>query len=513
MANTLLSNFDEEYGGFGESPKFPHTGAIELALHRFFSGAQPELLELITRTLNFMAKGGIHDQLAGGFHRYSTDRRWIVPHFEKMSHDNAELLKNYAHAWQVTGNPLYRETASGIVRFVREVLSDPREGGFFASQDADINLEDDGDYFTWTREEASRELTSEESRLIQAYYDLGETGEMHHNPAKNVLFVAVEPSVLARDLHLDEESFSRTLNEAKRKLLEARLRRPVPYIDRTLYVNWNGLMIQAFLEFAAAFEDRDAEGLALRTLDFLWDRAYDESRGFYHAVTGGQARVPGFLDDQIQMTAASLSAYEATGAAKYLDAAVKVMGLTLDKFWDAQSGGFFDVEEPRGVRGKLSIRHKSIQDSPTPSPNAVAAIALDKLAVLTGNTNYSDRAEATLKAFAPHAAHLGFFAATYAIAMDQHLRGPLKVLITGRDEASIAPLKSAALKTYHPRKAVQVLCGEEPGAVRDPAILAMMQGAKETSGAKAYVCEGAACRPPVTDAAALTQLMTARASS
>lgn len=513
VAATLLSNFDEEYGGFGEAPKFPHTGAIELALNRFFSGAQPELLELITRTLSFMAKGGIHDQLAGGFHRYSTDRRWIVPHFEKMSHDNAELLKNYTHAWQVTGNPLYRETAFGIVRFVREVLADAQNGGFFASQDADINLEDDGDYFTWTRDEAAKILSSEESRLINAYYDLGETGEMHHNPAKNVLFVAVEPSVLARDLNLTEEDFIRTLNEAKRKLLEARLKRPAPYIDQTLYLNWNGLMIQAFLEFSMAFDDRPAAEFALKTLDLVWTRAFDESRGFYHAFAQGKPRVPGFLDDQIQMAAAFLSACEATGENKYLEAAVKIIRLALDKFWDAQSGGFFDVEEPRDVRGKLSIRHKSIQDSPTPSPNAVAALVLDKLAVLTGDVSYAERAEATLKAFAPQAAHLGFFAATYAVALDQHLKGPLKILITGRDPASIEPLRSAAVKTYHPRKVVQIFRGEGSAAIRDEAILVMMETAKEIPGAKAYVCEGQSCRPPVTEAAALTQLITARSAS
>ena len=198
VIESALHLFDERHGGFGQAPKFPHSGAVDLLLERYQSTRDTKLLEVAARTLEGMARGGVYDQLAGGFHRYSVDERWCVPHFEKMTYDNSELLRNFLHGYQLTRNPLFRETAEGIIRWVDEVLSDRARGGFYSSQDADQTLDDDGDYFTWTQEEIRAALTPEESSVAEMYYHVEPHGEMHHNPRKNVLWVAMSPEQMAQ---------------------------------------------------------------------------------------------------------------------------------------------------------------------------------------------------------------------------------------------------------------------------------------------------------------------------
>ena len=218
-------------------PKFPHASAMDLVLDRFQQTGEQHLRAMAETTLEKMARGGVYDQLAGGFHRYSVDERWLVPHFEKMSYDNSELLRNYLHGWQVTQNPLLRQTAEGIIAWVNEVLSDQENGGFYASQDADYSLDDDGDYFTWTLDELRAALSPDEARVMELYYDVEAQGEMHHNPAKNVLWIAREPADIASQFGLEESAVSATIAAAKAKMLAARLPRPTPFVDKTMYVS------------------------------------------------------------------------------------------------------------------------------------------------------------------------------------------------------------------------------------------------------------------------------------
>src|SRR5437762_9733501 len=195
-----------------------------------------------------MARGGVYDQLAGGFHRYSVDERWIVPHFEKMCYDNSELLKTYVHGYQATGSEFFADVARDIVRWMDEWLSDRQHGGFYASQDADYSMDDDGDYFTWTLDEARAVLEGPELEVATYYYDIGEVGEMHHNPQKNVLHVRTTPEQIGTRFKKDRSEVEQLLESAKKKMLAARLKRPTPYVDKTVYVNWNSLSISAYLE-------------------------------------------------------------------------------------------------------------------------------------------------------------------------------------------------------------------------------------------------------------------------
>src|SRR5207245_1648636 len=233
-----------------------------------------ELHNVFVTTLQHMANGGVYDQLAGGFHRYSVDERWIVPHFEKMCYDNSELLKNYIHAFQATGTEFFAGVARDIIRWMDEWLSDRERGGFYASQDADYSMEDDGDYFTWTVEEARAVLEEDEAKVACLYYDINEVGEMHHNPAKNVLYVRAPVDEIARRMNLVPEKIQQLLNSAKRKMYAARLKRQAPYVDKTVYVGWNSLCVSAYLEAARVLNLPDARRFALRSLDRVLAQAH-----------------------------------------------------------------------------------------------------------------------------------------------------------------------------------------------------------------------------------------------
>ncbi len=333
---SLTKLFDIRNGGFGQSPKFAHASAIELLLERYQQTKEKHLLAMAETTLEKMARGGVYDQLAGGFHRYSVDERWLVPHFEKMSYDNSELLKNYLHAWQVTQNPFLRETAEGIVAWVNEMLSDQRSGGFYASQDADYCLSDDGDYFTWTLEEVREVLLPAEARIIELYYDVETHGEMHHNPAKNVLWVARDPATVAKTLGGDETDVRLTIARAKGKMLASRLQRTTPYIDTTMYIAWNAMFVSAYLEatriFGASTGD-NCRAFALKTIDRMLREAWSEEKGFAHRIGGPS--LDGSLDDQVFGVIALLDAYETTLNQRYFRAAQRTLDYILEYYADA----------------------------------------------------------------------------------------------------------------------------------------------------------------------------------
>src|SRR5438874_8888584 len=218
IIESALKMFDETNGGFGSAPKFPHPSILDLLIDQYMRSGDEQLEKLFTTTLEKMARGGVYDQLAGGFHRYSVDERWIVPHFEKMSYDNSELLKNYVHAYQATGNEFFANVARDIIRWMDESLSDREHAGFYASQDADYSMDDDGDYFTWTLEETRAVLTEEEARVASLHFDINEIGEMHHNPAKNVLYIRASLEEISKRLNFPLETVCARLESAKLKM-------------------------------------------------------------------------------------------------------------------------------------------------------------------------------------------------------------------------------------------------------------------------------------------------------
>jgi uncharacterized protein len=507
VIESALHLFDETHGGFGNSPKFPHASAVDLLLEHYQSTRHEKLLHVAQRTLDGMAKGGVYDQLAGGFHRYSVDERWRVPHFEKMTYDNSELLKNFLHGYQVTRNPLFRQTAEGIIQWVTDVLSDRERGGFYASQDADQTLDDDGDYFTWTLDEVRAVLMRDESHAIEIYYDVQPRGEMHHNPAKNVLWVACTCAELAKRLGMDEGSAGLLIVRAKGKLLAARLKRqPTPAIDTTIYVGWNAMFVSAYLEAARVLGRDDCRKFALKTIDRILAAAWDDAHGFCHRVGG--PRLEGSLDDQIFAAAALLDAYEATLDRRYFDIAERTVRLAVEHYGDPDGGGFFDRPKDAAPMGGLDVRRKPLQDSPTPGANSIAVIVLDRLYAFTGEKLYRGWAEKTLEAFVGLVPQYGLFAATYGLAALLHARHPLQVVVLGAaGDPKAAELEQAANEIYRFGKAVLRVTPENlSNASLAPALretLPHLDAAKP----QALVCIETTCHPPVNDPAKLKVLL------
>jgi uncharacterized protein len=507
VIESALSMFDEKHGGFGQAPKFPHASATDLLLERYQASGDKNMLHVAERTLTGMAQGGVYDQLAGGFHRYSVDERWCVPHFEKMTYDNSELLKNFLHGYQVTGNPLFRETAVGIVAWIDEVLSDQERGGFYGSQDADQTLDDDGDYFTWTLAEVRAVVTGEESRVVEMYYDVKPRGEMHHNPEKNVLWVASDLETISRELKITMADSKKLLASAKVKMLAARRERhPMPAIDTTIYVAWNAMFVSAYLEAARVLGREDCRAFALKTLDRMLAEAWEESKGFLHRVGG--PRLEGSLDDQIFGIAALLDAYEATLDRRYFDLAERAMRLAVERYGDPDGGGFFDRAKDAAPMGGMEIRRKPLQDSPTPGANSVAAIVLDRLYGFTGEKLYRQWAEKTLEAFVGLVPQYGLFAATYGLAALLHARHSMQVVVMGAagDPQAVA-LEKAANEVYRFGKSVlRVTPQTLASASLAPALRETLPHLDATK-AQALVCVETTCYPPVTEPERLKELL------
>lgn len=510
---SITQQFDIKNGGFGHAPKFPHASAIDLVLERYQQTKEKHLLAIAETTLEKMARGGVYDQLAGGFHRYSVDEKWLVPHFEKMSYDNSELLKNYLHASLVSGKQdweaSFSQTADSIALWVIQVLSDQENGGFYASQDADYSLDDDGDYFTWTLDEVRAVLTPEESRVIQLYYDVEPHGEMHHNPAKNVLWIARGFEEIGKTLVRDPWGIVTIKVNAEAKLRKAREARPTPFVDETMYVAWNAMFVSSFLEAGGILLNNnlaaDCRRFALKTMDRMLKEAWSESRGFGHRI-GGPV-LDGSLDDQVFSVIALLDAYEATLEPRYFVAAQRTMDLAIELYGDAEGGGFFDRSADAAPLGGLDVRRKPFQDSPTPSANSVAAIALTRMHAYTGDVRYYDFAKRTLEAFAGIASKYGMFAATYGLATILFSRHAMQVVVTGSAGDPVAQaLEDAAHRVYRFGKSVLRVTPETPQ-------LHLAGALKETlphlppDKAVALVCMGQTCLPPTSDPAQLTVML------
>ncbi len=507
VVQSAEQRFDATHGGFGHAPKFPHSSVIDLLLERANWPGGENLKAIVEKTLDGMANGGFHDQVGGGFHRYSVDERWCVPHFEKMSYDNSELLKNYLHGYQAFRHARYEAVTEDLIAWVTEVLSDQKRGGFYASQDSDQTLDDDGDYFTWTQQEFRAALTPDEARVAVLYYDVGPRGEMHHNVEKNVLWIADTIAEISRRLKMSENEVRLILAHAKNKLLAARReRKPTPAIDETLYVAWNAMFVSAYLEAARVLDRQDCREFALKTLDRILSEAWNESKGFLHRVGG--PHLEGSLDNQVFAAAACLDAYETTLDRRYFEIADEAMRLAVERFGDPEGGGFFDRAKDAPPMGGLEVRRKPLQDSPTPGANSVAAIVLDRLHAFSSERASYEWAEKTLEAFAGPVPQFGVFAATYALAALLHSRHPLQVVITGAAGDPMASnLEEAAQQIYRFGKTVLRITPERLSLAALPAALRDTLARLDPNVPQALVCVETTCYPPVREPEKLLQLL------
>jgi uncharacterized protein YyaL (SSP411 family) len=522
LAASILARFDPRYGGFGSQPKFPHPAALDLLLEVAMNRGNQKAGQAFALTLEKMARGGVYDQLAGGFHRYSVDEHWRVPHFEKMLYDNTELLRNYLHGYQSFGREDFLLTSQEIVAWLDAVMTDRERGGFYASQDADINLDDDGDYFTWTQAEALVALKTAgfapaEQDLAIRYWDIRELGDMHHNPEKNVLHVKQNVEELAAEAGKSLSEMRAILASARRALLSARAKRPTPFIDQTLYTGWNAMAVSAYLEAARVLRMDAARDFALLTLDRLLSEAWDGDLSLSHVIAyGGEAAQPdkpaGTLDDYAFATHACIDAWFATGRISYYRAAVRLADAMIARFYDLAAGAFNDTAlAAAGAQplGALGAKRKPLQDSPTPAGNPTAASALLRLEQLSGRKEFREIAECTLDSFAGVVEHFGLYAGSYGLALERLLLDPVEVVVVGSG-AEAERLEALALARFAVNKTVLRLTPSQLAADALPESLAeTLLHAPVPAGAVAWalVCRNHSCLPPITDAAVLAEAL------
>ena len=406
-----------------------------------------------------------------------------------------------------------------MIAWIDAWLSDRERGGFYASQDADFSLEDDGDYFTWTRDEAAEVLTAEELAVAGAYYDIGEIGDMHHNPAKNVLHIRGTLDGVAKSNGISMDEVAERLASAKAKMYAARLKRPTPYVDKTIYVGWNGMMISAYLEAGRVLDMPEVRAFALKSLDRVLGTAWDPNVGMAHVVAYGEAggsgaRVAGVLEDYVFLGHAALDAWEATGEIRYYEAAEAIAEAAVKRFYDPVGCGFFDTETPAAGEtrlGALGARRKPLQDSPTPAGNPTAAALLLRLEALNEREDYAVKALETLETFAGVVEHFGLYAASYGLALQRMVQRTVQVCVIG-DDADARRLEAVALARYAVNKSVIRLQRDQmeklPPMLKET--LPHLPGLND-AGSMAVVCSSKGCLPPVRTAdeliAAMNQLL------
>ncbi len=443
---TMLSEYDSENGGFGTAPKFPMPGALEFLLNRYSLTQDSSIGHCVEKTLKAMAAGGMYDHVGGGFHRYSTDESWIIPHFEKMAEDNAWLLRNYLNASLIFNDRQFKDTALGILSFTINVLSDP-EGGFYMSQDADVTPDDEGGYFTWTDQDFKRVLNEEEYAVLSQHL-LSDNGCMHHDKSKKVLFIVKNRPQLSEITGSSEDDLSKIIESGRAKLLMERNKRETPYIDKTLYTSINGMYISAFFLAYRYLDDPGLRDFAVKSLDKIMKLNYI-NKELYHTEN-----VKALLDDYVYLADALVSAYEATGSDSYVAQAEELIQLCMNRFLDKDNGGFYDSDDHM-----LGVKIKGIQDIPHPSSNALVVMLLLRLHSITGNSIYHDHAKKTLQAFSLIAEDLGIHAGYYYSALDAY-SNTIKLEVCASPDSDLTSTARSAFAPY-----LNIRYGEDNGYV------------------------------------------------
>ena len=504
-AERLLQHCDPDEGGIGDAPKFPNVPVFALLLRHHQATRRPELLQAVTRTLTAMARGGIHDQLGGGFHRYSVDAHWLVPHFEKMLYDNVQLAPLYLDAFLVTGDPLYRVVARATFDYLLREMTHP-EGGFYSTQDADTEGEE-GKTYLWRIEEIRSLLDAETADILCRYYQVDEAGnfaEPGQHERKSILNVKLTRDELARLFGKDRTELDAILERGRRTLLDARNRRPQPGLDDKILTSWNALAIRAFVRGAAVLDDPKLLDAAVRCAAFVARFSTRDDGRLLRTWKDGVARYPAYLDDHAFLAAASLDLFAATGDARHLSIARRLVAILREDFADDEQGGFYFTARDHE---RLVDRPKVLFDGSIPSGNAVAIETLLRLAHLDDDAAMRDTAEKALRLFGTQLEKQPFGTAYLLGVLDDYLRGPTDVVIAGsRSAADTRALVRAAQTVYVPNGTVLV---RDPDAPEDGGPAVLRDKAQVGGQATAYVCRGFTCSPPVTDPAALEHLLRA----
>lgn len=493
----LSRNFDHTHGGFSGAPKFPQPMTYDFLLRSYARNQRSSTLEMVELTLHKMAQGGMYDQLGGGFHRYSVDAIWLVPHFEKMLYDNALLARLYLHTYQLTGEPFYRRIVEETLDYVTREMTDP-QGGFYSTQDADSEGEE-GKFFLWTPDEVKAILGKEEGEIFCAAYDVKSGGNFE---GKSILNIPIPFEAVAQQLKLPLETLLDILQRGRARLFAQREKRVKPGRDEKIITAWNGMMLAAFAEAARVLSRTDYLEVARRNAEFVLSMILKEGRLFRTwKAQPGQAKLMGYLEDYAFYADGLLALYQTTFEPRWFQAAQALMEIVLEHFPDKEAGGFFDTADDHE---QLVARPKDLQDNATPCGNSIASRVLLALAAYTGQAKYEAPALETLAALqGPMSQYPGAF--TYWLgSLEFALAPPKEVALIGplesqETQALLQPLQ----RPYRPNQVVAV--AETGHTTGHPALVEdrPMQNGSTT----AYVCQRFTCQRPVTTVAELEQLL------
>ena len=491
----LLQYFDEQYGGFGDQPKFPQPMTLEFAMSQYRRSGDADVLRIAEHTLQRMAAGGIYDQVGGGFHRYSVDRIWLVPHFEKMLYDNAQLLRTYVHAWQINRRPEHRRIADETVDYVlREMTA--AEGGFYSAQDADSEGEE-GKFFVWTADEIEAILGKEEADLLGRTYGVTPAGNFE---GKTILNLKRTVADVAQQAGAPVETVAERLTSARQKLFMEREKRIKPGRDEKILTEWNGLMIHALADVGVLLGREDALEAATKSADFVLSEMSQDNGFLFRSYKDGRARFNAYLEDYAGFARGLVALYESTFELRWLAEAVRLTKIMQSQFADEAGGGFFQT----GIaHEQLVVRRKDFIDNAIPSGNSMAAELLLRLAKLTGNDEYRSEAARIFQIMAAAMAQQPTGFGRMLTALDDLLTPSQEVAIVGAlDDPRTQALLHEARRHYLPHT---VLALREPDG-ENP--LPLLEGRTLVDGQPAaYVCENYACKLPVTSVDALRRLL------
>jgi uncharacterized protein YyaL (SSP411 family) len=507
----LAASYDRESGGFasGAGPRFYDFPALELALAHGFYG-HPEFTAMALDTLKKIAAGGVFDQLGGGFHRYSTDAHWRVPHFEKLGYDNAMALHAYGDAYEASGDPDFARVAKSLVDYINRDLLDSSTGAFYSHQDADSFKGDDGSFYTWTVAEVKRALPADEAHVALLFYGMQNAPALAPD-GRIVLRRAMTPEQLAARLKIPVDQAREKVANASDAMLAARARRKTPQVDRAVMTDRNAMMADAYLTASAALDDSSLQRAALADLDFIVAHLRAPDGSFFHVWSGGRAQVTGLVADQVYMLNALIDAYQFSSDEKYLAEARKLAAIIVKNFRADSSNLLMnhDAEDAGTVVEQSSASGQVFFDMPTPSVQATMAIATAKLALITGDDSYSKTASALMaNAPAMAGAMLSNSVATVGLALEYSANGEATVAIVGpHGEARAAALWRMALASYRPGKIVMRIESARGAESMPAAARAMFESSAAKGVPLAFVCAGTACATPVATPAKLAQVI------
>ena len=499
-------NYDGNHGGFGGAPKFPPSATLQLLLRHYDRAGDQEALDMAVHTLRAMAFGGMYDQAGGGFHRYSVDAQWLVPHFEKMLYDNGQLCEVYLEAWQLTGDWLFARVAREIIEYqLRDMTHE--QGGFYSSEDADSEGEE-GKFYLWTHDALMELLGPEDGEFYCAYYSVRPEGnfaspEPYHDD-KNILHVRMAPETFAKERGLSVEELMERIDALNEKVLAERSKRVRPGLDDKILTAWNGYMIHAMALAGRVLDEPRYTGAAVRAAEFIWTHLRKDG-GLLRSCRGGEVRYDGYLDDYAAFANSLATLYETTFTGTWLERAREIADRMIEVFWDKENGAFFYT---RADDPTLLVRPKPGFDGSEPSGNSMAALLLLRLAGLTGESRYRERAETVLAVNHANLNSIPEALPKMLCAVDFWLRPPKEIAVFGpKDEEDTQALLREVWTRFLPNKIVAGGSGDGAGEAQHAPLL---EGKGVINGQPAaYVCRNYACTAPVTTPEALAHQLDA----